>query len=358
MEPMTDDRLWFKREPIVCGVPLFGNTPRHDNHALRNTLTEIFHGNCHTGVDRIYFDAVQEIVRDGTINDNRTDVPTVSKFGLSRTYNANDFLLKSKKVHTKSIIVELCWFLRGETNVKYLHDHGVTIWDEWAPEDGDLGPVYGHQWRAFGERETFNAGLGHNVISYPGVDQIKKLIEGLVNNPGSRRHIVNAWNPAEADHVALPPCHVLFQLGVDKARDQINMTMYQRSADFFLGVPFNIASYCMLLHMIVNEVNGMLGIPLYTAGNFHHAIGDAHIYVNHAEQIVQQYAQSSDYLPAQLDLTGFSLFDPKPDHQSLESADDRREGGDLEIDKSGHFATNAVKAHSISVFSLLTKQPG
>lgn len=309
----------FKNEPIVTGVQLF-NGHNESNVALRSVLREVLHGDDHVGADKIYFDAVKQIIREGTVNDNRTDVPTISTFGLSRTYDANDFLLKSKKVHTKSIIVELCWFLRGETNVKYLQDRGVTIWDEWAREDGELGPVYGHQWRAFGEAKLRMPGkrFGNSIEvleeKIPGVDQIKKLIEGIVNNPTSRRHIVNAWNPAEADQAALPPCHVLFQLGVDLARSQINMTMYQRSADFFLGVPFNIASYCMLLHMIVHEVNGMIGQPVYTAGKFHHAIGDAHIYVNHAEQIATQFQQSSDYLPAQLDLTDFSLFDPKPEN--------------------------------------------
>jgi len=313
MEPMTDERLWFKGETIVTGVPLFGTEGRPHNKKLRETLQPLYagSGSNHYGIDRKYFDCIEQIIQNGTVNDNRTDVPTISTFGLSQTYDAHDFLLKSKKVHTKSIIVELCWFLRGETNVKYLQERGVTIWDEWAPEDGELGPVYGKQWRAFDERYSL---CSCDSFDGAGVDQIKKLIDGIVNNPTSRRHIVTAWNPRDVGSVALPPCHTLFQLGVDLTHQKIHMTMYQRSADFFLGVPFNIASYCMLLHMICHEVNGQIGSPVYTAGKFHHAIGDAHLYVNHAEQIAHQFTQSSDYSPAQLDLTGFSLFDPNPEN--------------------------------------------
>lgn len=181
-------------------------------------------------------------------------------------------LLTTKKVHFKSIVVELLWFLSGNTNIKYLHDNGVTIWDEWANEQGDLGPVYGAQWRGFGAYKQY--GMSARVPG-DGIDQIRDVITSLKNDPYSRRHIVSAWNPLEITEMALPPCHCLFQFHVSNGK--LNCQLYQRSADWFLGVPFNIASYALLTHLIANEVG--LGV-----GEFIHTFGDYHLYENHLEQ--------------------------------------------------------------------------
>ncbi len=243
-----------------------------------------------------YLDLLRHIRQNGTIKDDRTGVGTQSVFGYQMRFDLSEGfpLLTTKKVHLKSIIYELLWFLSGDTNIKYLNDHGVTIWDEWADADGNLGPVYGHQWRSW---PTADGGT---------VDQISNLVRDLKNNPDSRRHIVCAWNPGEVDKMALPPCHALFQFYV--ARGKLSCQLYQRSADVFLGVPFNIASYA-LLTMMLAQVCG------YTPGEFVHTLGDAHIYRNHFEQVATQLSREPRPLPKMVinsdrkDIFGFEYED-------------------------------------------------
>lgn len=214
----------------------------------------------------------------GVERSDRTGTGTKSLFGYQMRFNLDDGfpVLTTKKLHLKSIIHELLWFLKGETNISYLKQHGVSIWDEWADENGDLGPVYGSQWRSWPSRDGGK------------IDQIASLIHSLKNNPDSRRHIVSAWNPAEVDNMALPPCHCLFQFYVAEGR--LSCQLYQRSADIFLGVPFNIASYA-LLTMMVAQVTGL------KPGDFVHTIGDAHLYLNHMEQANEQLSRSPLPLP-------------------------------------------------------------
>ncbi len=214
----------------------------------------------------------------GVERSDRTGTGTKSLFGYQMRFNLDDGfpVLTTKKLHLKSIIHELLWFLKGETNISYLKQHGVSIWDEWADENGDLGPVYGSQWRSWPSREGGK------------IDQIANLIHSLKNNPDSRRHIVSAWNPAEVDNMALPPCHCLFQFYVAEGR--LSCQLYQRSADIFLGVPFNIASYA-LLTMMVAQVTGL------KPGDFVHTIGDAHLYLNHMEQAKEQLSRDPLALP-------------------------------------------------------------
>jgi thymidylate synthase len=188
-------------------------------------------------------------------------------------------LLTTKKVHTRSIVHELLWFLRGDTNVAYLRENGVSIWDEWANESGELGPVYGHQWRHFGAREA---------EGFPGIDQIADVVARIQADPDSRRLVVSAWNPVDLPKMALPPCHTLFQFYV--AEGQLSCQLYQRSADVFLGVPFNIASYALLTHMVAH----VCGLEV---GDFVHTFGDAHLYLNHVEQAQLQLARASRPLP-------------------------------------------------------------
>ena len=225
-----------------------------------------------------YLDLLKHIRTEGVMKDDRTGVGTQSVFGYQMRFDLSEGfpLLTTKKVHLKSIIYELLWFLAGDTNIKYLNDHGVTIWDEWADKDGNLGPVYGHQWR------SWPAADGGTV------DQIVNLVNGLKNNPDSRRHIVSAWNPSEVDKMALPPCHAMFQFYV--AQGRLSCQLYQRSADVFLGVPFNIASYA-LLTMMLAQVCG------YTPGDFVHTLGDAHIYRNHFDQADLQLSRTPRPLP-------------------------------------------------------------
>ncbi|MBT5111473.1 MAG: thymidylate synthase [Rhodospirillaceae bacterium] len=227
---------------------------------------------------RQYLDLLQHVVVAGVHKGDRTGVGTVSSFGhqIRVDLSAGFPMLTTKKLHLKSIIHELLWFLSGDTNVRYLQENGVRIWDDWADEDGDLGPVYGAQWRSWPTPD------GRHV------DQIGQLLAQLRNNPDSRRHIVSAWNVAVVDEMALPPCHCLFQFYVADGR--LSCQLYQRSADMFLGVPFNIASYA-LLTMMVAQVTGL------APGDFIHTFGDAHIYVNHMEQVGEQLSRAPYALP-------------------------------------------------------------
>lgn len=214
------------------------------------------------------------------------------RFDLSRGFP----LLTTKRVHFKSIVVELLWFLRGDTNVQFLHDYGVTIWNEWADENGDLGPVYGKQWRSWetGRFVPKKDRDDHTWYMPETIDQIANLIANLKRDPHGRRHIVTAWNPAEIDHMALPPCHCLFQFFVADGR--LSCQLYQRSADLFLGVPFNIASYALLTHLVAREV----GLQV---GEFVHTFGDLHLYANHVEQAREQLPREPRPFP-RLDVVG------------------------------------------------------
>jgi thymidylate synthase len=225
-----------------------------------------------------YLDLLERILADGAEKADRTGTGTLSVFGHQMRFNLADGfpLVTTKKLHLKSIIHEVLWFLAGDTNIKYLNDHGVTIWDEWADANGDLGPVYGSQWR------SWPAPDGRHI------DQIANLIAMIRSNPDSRRLIVSAWNPAEVDRMALPPCHCLFQFYVAKGR--LSCQLYQRSADVFLGVPFNIASYA-LLAMMVAQVTGL------KPGDFVHSFGDVHLYANHIDQARLQLTRQPRPLP-------------------------------------------------------------
>ncbi len=227
---------------------------------------------------RQYLDLLQEVLDDGVLRDDRTGTGTRSVFGRQLRYDLADGFpaLTTKRLHLHSIIVELLWFLRGDTNVDFLHRHGVTIWDEWADENGDLGPVYGSQWRSWSTPD------GRSV------DQIKAVIEQIRREPTSRRLIVSAWNVADVDSMALPPCHALFQFYV--ANGRLSCQLYQRSGDLFLGVPFNIASYALLLMMIAQVCD-------LAPGEFVHTFGDAHLYSNHVEQAREQLTRQPRQLP-------------------------------------------------------------
>jgi thymidylate synthase len=225
-----------------------------------------------------YHDLLRHVLENGTKKSDRTGTGTISVFGYQMRFNLNEGfpLLTTKKLHTRSIIHELLWFLKGDTNIKYLKDNNVSIWNEWADENGNLGPVYGHQWRSWP-----TAGGGH-------VDQISQLIEMIKTKPDSRRLIVSAWNVGEIEKMALPPCHTLFQFYVAEGR--LSCQLYQRSADIFLGVPFNIASYA-LFTLMVAQVTGL------KPGDFVHTFGDAHIYLNHLEQVSLQLSRDLRPLP-------------------------------------------------------------
>jgi thymidylate synthase len=227
---------------------------------------------------RAYHDLLQLILDKGSRKTDRTGTGTLSIFGHQARYDLSEGfpVLTTKKLHLRSIIHELLWFLSGDTNVKYLRDNGVTIWDEWADADGNLGPVYGSQWR------NWKTADGRTV------DQIQQLVEGLRKNPDSRRHLVSAWNPGEIDKMALPPCHALFQFYV--ADGKLSCQLYQRSADVFLGVPFNIASYSLLTLMLAQVLN-------LRPGDFVHTLGDAHLYLNHLEQARLQLTREPRPLP-------------------------------------------------------------
>lgn len=225
-----------------------------------------------------YHDLIKHVLEHGTKKEDRTGTGTISVFGYQMRFDLNQGfpLITTKKLHTKSIIHELLWFLKGETNIKYLKDNGVSIWDEWADENGNLGPVYGSQWRSW---------KGADGKAY---DQITNLIEQIKKNPDSRRLIVSAWNVGEIEKMKLPPCHAFFQFYV--ANGKLSCQLYQRSADIFLGVPFNIASYALLV-MMVAQVTG-LGV-----GDFVHTLGDAHLYTNHLEQARLQISRNEFKLP-------------------------------------------------------------
>lgn len=254
-----------------------------------------------------YLDLLRHVRTSGVKKEDRTGTGTLSVFGYQMRFNLADGfpLMTTKKLHTRSIFHELLWFLHGETHVKYLQDNGVTIWDEWATEEqcarfgrsaGDMGPIYGHQWRNFGA--TLKPDGTYNT---DGVDQISVLIDTIKKNPSSRRLLVTGWNPKESDKVALPPCHTLFQFFV--ADGKLSCQLYQRSADIFLGVPFNIASYALLTHMIA-QVTGL------KVGDFVHTIGDAHLYLNHLEQADLQLSREPKPLPTlKLNPERTSIFD-------------------------------------------------
>jgi thymidylate synthase len=240
---------------------------------------------------RQYLDLMHHVMQHGARKDDRTGTGTLSVFGHQMRFDLSQGfpLLTTKKVHTRSVIYELLWFLRGDTNIRYLKEHGVSIWDEWANENGELGPVYGHQWR-----------------SWPGpdgqrIDQISQVVRDIRTNPDSRRLIVSAWNVSEIERMALPPCHLLFQFYV--AQGRLSCQLYQRSADIFLGVPFNIASYALLTLMIA-QVTGL------QPGEFVHTFGDAHLYLNHLEQARTQLAREPRPLPTmRLNPEKTSLFE-------------------------------------------------
>lgn len=228
---------------------------------------------------QVYLELLQHILNKGTRKQDRTGTGTISTFGYQMRFDLQKGfpLVTTKKLHLRSIIYELLWFLKGDTNIKYLNEHKVRIWNEWADENGDLGPVYGHQWRSWG------APNGKHI------DQISEIIDQIKNNPDSRRIIVSAWNVADIPQMALAPCHALFQFYV--ADGKLSLQLYQRSADVFLGVPFNIASYCLLLHMVAQVCN-------LKVGEFIHTFGDVHIYNNHIDQVNLQLTREPRPLPS------------------------------------------------------------
>lgn len=250
-----------------------------------------------------YLSLLNRILTEGHQKGDRTGTGTLSVFGHQMRYDLQDGfpLLTTKKLHLKSIIYELLWFLRGDTNVRWLQDHGVRIWNEWADENGDLGPVYGHQWRSWPD---YRGGT---------IDQIAQVEEMIKRNPNSRRMLVTAWNPAEVEDMALPPCHCLFQFYVADGR--LSLQLYQRSADTFLGVPFNIASYALLLQMMA-QVTGL------QPGEFVHTTGDTHLYLNHLEQARLQLSRTPRPLPTmRINPDVKSIFDFRYEDFELENYD-------------------------------------
>jgi len=243
-----------------------------------------------------YLDLMRHVLEHGHKKEDRTGTGTLSVFGYQMRFDLNEGfpLLTTKKVHLKSIIHELLWFLQGSTNIKYLKDNGVTIWDEWADENGNLGPVYGYQWRNWPKPDGSH------------IDQITQVVESIKKNPDSRRLIVSAWNVADVDKMKLPPCHAFFQFYV--ADGKLSCQLYQRSADIFLGVPFNIASYALLTMMVAQVCNLKLG-------DFVHTLGDAHLYLNHLDQVREQLSRTPRHLPTMhinpevRDIFGFKFED-------------------------------------------------
>lgn len=250
-----------------------------------------------------YLDLLDRILREGTKKGDRTGTGTLSIFGTQSRYNLEEGfpLLTTKKLHLKSIIYELLWFLKGDTNVHYLQENGVRIWNEWADENGELGPVYGHQWRSWPD---YNGGV---------IDQISQAVDLIKHHPDSRRILVSAWNVAEVNEMALPPCHTMFQFYVADGR--LSLQLYQRSADTFLGVPFNIASYALLLQMMA-QVTGL------QVGDFIHTTGDTHLYLNHLEQARLQLTRTPRPLPTmRLNPDVKSIFDFRYEDFQLEGYD-------------------------------------
>ena len=263
-------------------------------------------GRCYGRAVRQYLDLVQQILDEGVRKEDRTGTGTLSVFGHQMRYDlaAGFPLVTTKKVHVRSVVAELLWFMRGDTNTAWLREHGVTIWDEWADSGGDLGPIYGYQWRSWPTPSG-----GH-------VDQLAWVVEQIRRDPDSRRHVVSAWNVADLDAMALTPCHALFQFYVADGR--LSCQLYQRSADVFLGVPFNIASYALLTHMVAQVTD-------LEVGDFVHTFGDAHLYVNHLDQAREQLARDPRPMPelwldpAVRDLDAFAVdsvkvtgYDPHP----------------------------------------------
>jgi thymidylate synthase len=250
-----------------------------------------------------YLDLLRRILDEGVAKNDRTGTGTLSVFGAQMRFDLTQGfpLVTTKRLHLKSIVHELIWFLKGDTNVRYLQENGVTIWDEWADESGDLGPVYGRQWRSWGAPDG------------RAIDQIADLLAELKRNPDSRRLVVSAWNPADIPDMALAPCHCLFQFHVAEGR--LSCQLYQRSADVFLGVPFNIASYALLTHLVARDAG--LGV-----GDFVHTLGDAHLYVNHLDQAREQLTREPRPLPT-LKLTGKSrsIFDFRFEDFAIEGYD-------------------------------------
>lgn len=228
-----------------------------------------------------YHDLLELVLEKGTPREDRTGVGTLGVFGAQQRFDLREGFpcLTTKKLHLRSIIHELLWFLKGDTNIGYLKANGVSIWDEWADENGDLGPVYGKQWR------SWEVGNGGETI-----DQIARVVDSIRNNPTSRRHIVSAWNPADVEEMALPPCHTMFQFHVDTSRGELSCQLYQRSADLFLGVPFNIASYALLTMMMAQVCD-------LEPGDFVHTFGDLHLYRNHLDQAREQLTRTPRQLP-------------------------------------------------------------
>src|SRR6056297_447606 len=250
-----------------------------------------------------YLDLLEHVLENGVRKEDRTGTGTISVFGHQMRFDLQDGfpLLTTKKLHLRSIIHELLWFLKGETNTRYLNENGVRIWNEWADENGELGRIYGYQWRSWTSPENGN------------IDQITQVIDSIKNNPESRRHIVSAWNVGDLDKMALPPCHILFQFYV--ANGKLSCQLYQRSADIFLGVPFNIASYSLLLMMVARETN-------LVPHDFIHTLGDAHIYLNHIEQVKLQLTREPRELPQMvLNPERTSIFDFTFEDFTLENYD-------------------------------------
>lgn len=250
-----------------------------------------------------YLELLKHVRDNGVRKSDRTGTGTLSVFGYQMRFDLSEGFpcLTTKKLHLRSIIHELLWFLSGDTNIRYLHENGVTIWDEWADENGDLGHVYGYQWRSWPAPDGSH------------IDQITQLVEQIKNNPDSRRHIVSAWNVADIENMALPPCHALFQFYV--ADGKLSCQLYQRSADLFLGVPFNLASYALLTLMMA-QVTGL------EPGEFIHTLGDTHIYLNHLEQVETQLSREPRPLPTmKLNPAVDSIFDFRYEDFSLENYD-------------------------------------